>query len=277
MRNEESPSSIAFVGGGNMARAIIGGLLDNGYKANRIAVADPSTDALDALRTMGLSHVATEAAEIVGDASLIVLAVKPQIMSSVVKGFTEHLKAGQTVMSIAAGISVTSLAAMLANPDVGIIRCMPNTPALVSCGASGLFAPPNVDASQRQHAQSTMAAVGTTLWVNNEEQLDAVTAVSGSGPAYFFAFMEAMAHHGERLGLDYAHAYQLTLQTALGAARMAAEQSTSIDALRRNVTSPGGTTEQALQAFERGQLNDLVGTAMDACIARAQTMAKEFN
>jgi pyrroline-5-carboxylate reductase len=277
VRNEQSPSSIAFVGGGNMARAIIGGLLDSGYEANRIAVADPSTDALDALRAMGLSKVATEAATIVGDASLIVLAVKPQVMSSVVNGFAEHLQAEQTVMSIAAGISVAALIAMLGNPGVGVIRCMPNTPALVSCGASGLFAPPNVDEGQRQQAQSTMAAVGTTLWVNSEAQLDAVTAVSGSGPAYFFAFMEAMAHHGERLGLDYDQAYQLTLQTALGAARMAAEQNTPIDALRRNVTSPGGTTEQALLAFEQGKLKDLVGAAMDACVARAETMAREFN
>jgi len=277
VRNEQSPSSIAFVGGGNMARAIIGGLLNNGYEANRVAVADPSIEAREALQALGLSQVASEATDIVGDASLIVLAVKPQVMSSVVAGFTNRLTAGQTVMSIAAGLSVASLASMLGNPHVGIIRCMPNTPALVSCGASGLFAAPNVNAEQRQYAQNTMAAVGTTLWVDSEAQLDAVTAVSGSGPAYFFAFMEAMAQHGERLGLDYARAYQLTLQTALGAARMAAEQGTPIDVLRRNVTSPGGTTEQALLAFQRGKLDDLVGTAMDACVARAQTMSEEFN
>lgn len=277
MRNEESPTNITFVGGGNMARAIIGGLLDNGYEASRIAVADPSDDALAAVRSMGVTRTASQAADIIVDIPLIVLAVKPQVMSTVVAGFANRLTAGQTVMSIAAGVSVASLAAMLGNPDVGIIRCMPNTPALVSCGASGLFSAPGVDAKQRQYAQSTMAAVGTTLWVSSEAQLDAVTAVSGSGPAYFFAFMEAMARHGERLGLDYADAYQLTLQTALGAARMAAEQGTPIEVLRRNVTSPGGTTEQALLAFEQGKLSEIVGTAMNACMTRAQTMAEEFN
>lgn len=277
MINLGAPSSIAFVGGGNMARAIIGGLISNGYQASRIAVADPSAEACAAVKAMDVTQVAHQARDIVTHAALIVLAVKPQVMSAVVAGFADLLTPEQTVMSIAAGVSIKSLESMLGNRGIGVVRCMPNTPALVSCGASGLYATDIVGTEQRLSVETTMAAVGTTLWVSSEAQLDVVTAVSGSGPAYFFAFMEAMAQHGERLGLNAEDAYQLTLQTAMGAARLAMEQGTSIGALRRNVTSPGGTTEQALLAFQQGNLTDLVGSAMDACVARAHTMSQEFN
>lgn len=276
MPSEGRPESIAFVGAGNMASAIIGGLLDNGYSASRIAAADPSARALETLRAMNIGKLTDNALDIVGDAQLVVLAVKPQIMANVIDGLRAGLNAGTTVMSIAAGVSVGSLENMLAAPGVAVVRCMPNTPALVRCGASGLYAPPSVSERERGYAQATMAAVGTSMWVNEESQLDAVTAVSGSGPAYFFAFMEAMIAHGEALGLSHEQAYELTLQTALGAASLASEQQVPIDTLRHNVTSPGGTTERALAAFHAGGLNALVGSAMDACHARAQAMAKEF-
>jgi pyrroline-5-carboxylate reductase len=179
-------------------------------------------------------------------------------------------------MSVAAGISVSALKDQLSNSNAPVVRCMPNTPALVGAGASGLFASPEVTDRQRAGIDAVMGVVGTTVWLEKESHIDVVTAISGSGPAYFFAFMEAMIATGERMGLDHETASQLTLQTALGAAKLATQQSDPVNELRRNVTSPGGTTERALESFDQDNLEALVNRGMQACLARAQEMAKEF-
>ena len=180
------------------------------------------------------------------------------------------------VMSVAAGISVDGLKKQLTNAALPVVRCMPNTPALVGAGASGLFASPEVTAHQRAGIQAVMGVVCTTVWLKEEHQIDCVTAISGSGPAYFFAFMEAMIAAGEKMGLDHETASQLTLQTALGAAKLATQSSDPVTELRRNVTSPGGTTERALNSFNQDNLAALVDQGMQACLDRAQEMAKEF-
>jgi len=274
--SEGRPNSIAFIGAGNMASAIVGGLLDAGYASSRIAVADPSRTALENMRALTISRVSSDARDVVVGAELIILAVKPQVMAEVTAGLKGALEPSSVVMSVAAGISVASLQDMLGNPNAPIVRCMPNTPALVRMGAAGLFASAEVTEAQRTRVEAVMRCVGTTLWVEEEQLLEAVTAVSGSGPAYFFAFMEAMIAKGEQLGLSHDQATALTLRTALGAATLAEEQNIAIDVLRRQVTSPGGTTEQALASFSASGLNTVVADAMQACFDRALTMAKEF-
>ena len=277
MASEEQPKKIAFVGAGNMASAIIRGLLDTGFAPASIAAADPSAAARTALQSLNMTALYEQPQDAVANADLVILAVKPQIMSAVVNGLRDALSPGTTVMSIAAGIPLATLTHWINTPGIHVVRCMPNTPSLIRCGASALYADSSVGRRERHFAETTMAAVGTTLWVDEEAKMDAVTAVSGSGPAYFFAFMESMIENGERLGLSYEQAVTLTLQTALGAARLASEQAIPIDVLRRNVTSPGGTTERALLSFQTEGLSGVVGSAMDACYRRAQDMAKEFN
>lgn len=276
MPSEGRPESIAFVGAGNMASAIIRGLIDGGYAPNCIAAADPSPRALEALRVLNVGHLSADAREVVTQAELVVLAVKPQVMAEVTANLRGVIPPTTTVMSVAAGITADELGAMLGDRELPIVRCMPNTPSLVRAGVAGLYATSTVSDLQRQRVEAVMKAVGMTLWVDNEAMLDAVIAVSGSGPAYFFAFMEAMIAKGEQLGLSHEQATELTLATAVGAARLAAEQSTPLDVLRRSVTSPGGTTEQALRTFAEGGLGQLVDAAMQACIERAQEMAEEF-
>ncbi len=277
MPTQGRPEAIAFIGAGNMANAIIGGLIGSGYSPSQIRAADPSARAREALKALNVQQVFEDPCAAVIDADMVILAVKPQVMAAALDGVKDCLPHECLVVSIAAGISVSSLDRMLGAHQRPIVRCMPNTPSLVYRGVSGLFANPHVSKQQCQYVEATMASVGTTLWLEQEDKLDAVTAVSGSGPAYFFAFMEAMINSGERLGLSREAATELTLQTALGAAHLAAEQPVSIDTLRRNVTSSGGTTERALQAFEQEQLAASVDTAMQACYDRAQAMATEFD
>ena len=267
------PQRIAFIGAGNMAKAIMGGLLDTGVTPEQITAADPFPEALAAVNAMGIGDTSPDAQAVVSDADFVILAVKPQVMADVCHDLNKALNHKPVVMSIAAGITVNALKERLDVPGLPIIRCMPNTPALVRCGAAALFAPDGVSDIQRQQAEAIMAAVGTTLWVEKESALDAVTALSGSGPAYFFAFIEAMISAGEQLGLPWDDAYQLTLQTALGSARLAVEQEQPVATLRRNVTSPGGTTERALNAFARGGLDNLVEQAMAAAFTRSQELS----
>jgi pyrroline-5-carboxylate reductase len=252
-----------------MASAIIGGLLSAGYDPKRLCAVDPSEAALAKLRALGLSELGTQPSQGFKNCELVVLAVKPQFMAAAAKGIKHHLSANTAVMSVAAGISVNALKTQLANASLPVVRCMPNTPALVGAG-------PEITAEQRAGIESVMGVVGTTVWLEEENHIDVVTAISGSGPAYFFAFMEAMITAGEKLGLDQQTASQLTLQTALGAAKLATQGSDAVSELRRNVTSPGGTTERALESFDQDNLAQLVDRGMQACLARAQEMAKEF-
>lgn len=273
-RGDNKPSRIAFIGGGNMASAIIGGLLQKGFSPTQIAAADPSETALQGLRALNITHLFTDGRDAVVGADMVILAVKPQIMKTVAVGLKGAIEDGAIIVSIAAGIPAQVYKDIFED-DVAIIRCMPNTPALVGFGATGLYALPGVSDVQRARADTVMNAVGLTVWVDSESKLDAVTALSGSGPAYFFAFIEAMMRSGETLGLDHETSYRLALQTALGAAQLAHQQNIPIDVLRHNVTSPGGTTERALQSFNDDALPDVVDRAMRACFDRAQALAKE--
>ena len=264
---------LAFIGAGNMATSLIHGLLREGTKPAQLHVADPITEQRGKMDALGVHTHADNNAAIVG-ADVIVLAVKPQVAREVVTALTE-LKPGQLLVSIAAGIDLASLTAWT-HPEQAIVRCMPNTPALLGAGMSGLFANARCSDTQRQAAQTVLATAGDTLWVADERALDAVTAVSGSGPAYFFLLMEAMIDAGVSLGLDQDTATRLTLQTAYGAARMAQESDASPGVLRQNVTSPGGTTAAALGVMQDAGLTATVKKALTAADTRAAELAREF-
>jgi pyrroline-5-carboxylate reductase len=270
------PEHIGFVGTGNMATAIMGGLLAAGYQPDQISGGDPSDSAREQWAARGITALSADAAEVIAEADLVILAVKPQVMQAVTHSLRGTLKQDAVVMSIAAGVTVKALQEMFENPELRVVRCMPNTPALIGLGASGLFASRAVSPEQKKQVGSVMEVVGTAFWLEQESQIDAVTAVSGSGPAYFFAFIEAMIKAGEKLGLEQAIATQLTLQTALGAASLAKNSHESIDILRKNVTSPGGTTARALDSFDRAGLSKVVSQAMEACFDRAVEMSEEY-
>jgi pyrroline-5-carboxylate reductase len=267
---------IAFVGAGNMASSIIGGLVEDGVPAEHIRASDPNPDSLQQLMKIAPVRTCDSNSEAVDGADVVVLAVKPQVMAEVTADLREKVSGqASVVISIAAGITIASLEAGLGSATP-LVRCMPNTPALLRCGATALFANPVANDAQRQCAETTLAAVGTVCWVSEESQLDAVTAVSGSGPAYFFAFMEALVKAGVDLGLSPEVANQLTLQTALGAARMALEGQEPLDELRRRVTSPGGTTERALESFSSSGLDDVIRAAVRAANDRSIELGREL-
>ncbi len=267
---------LAFIGAGNMASALIGGLVKQGFSADRIVATDPLPAALDKLKSVAPVRTTSDNIEAVANADVIVLAVKPQVMKQVLQPLASIVQQRKPlIISIAAGIEIASIARWLGG-DLPIVRCMPNTPALVQLGATGLYANAQVSTEQKQLADSILRAVGISLWVDSEAQLDAVTAVSGSGPAYFFLVMEAMRDAGVKLGLAREVAEQLTLQTALGAARMAIDSDVDVVELRRRVTSPNGTTERAIASFENDQLRAVFERALSACDARSRELAKEL-
>lgn len=262
---------LTFIGGGNMAASLIGGLIAQGYPAARITACDPSGEARQRLAAEFGIQTSDDNARAAAAAEILVLAVKPQVMADVARGLAPALAHRPLILSIAAGIPLAALSRWLGG-GAPLVRCMPNTPALVRTGITGLYADPGVDQAQRQVAERILGAAGATLWVAEEAALDAVTAVSGSGPAYFFLVMEVMMAAAERLGLQPEVARELTLQTALGAARMAMESDVDVAELRRRVTSPGGTTEAAIRVLEAGELGRLFAAAMSAARDRAAEM-----
>ncbi len=268
---------VGFIGAGNMASSIIGGLLEQGLPVENIRASDPSTEALDRLKNMAPILTTQDNATAVEGADIVVLAVKPQVMSQVTASVREPLAAqGAMALSIAAGITLGSLERGL-GAGTPIVRCMPNTPALLRAGASALYGNAAAGPAQREIAEAVLGAVGTVCWVEEESQLDAVTALSGSGPAYFFLFMESMTAAGQDLGLSAEVSRQLAVQTALGSARMAAEGEVDLAELRRRVTSPGGTTEAALRFFQAAGLGDTVAGAMSAAAERSRELAREMD
>ncbi|MGB5324122.1 MAG: pyrroline-5-carboxylate reductase [Pseudomonadales bacterium] len=274
----EIPAStrLGFIGAGNMARSLIGGLRARGMDAGNIAASDPSGDCLAAVKKLGVQAL-TSNIEVVAQSDVVVLAVKPQVMGEVVKGIAGALAQRRPLLvSIAAGIDCDALQRWSGVDDLPIVRCMPNTPALLQCGATGLFANRNVDEKQRELAMALLEAVGLALWVAEETQLDAVTALSGSGPAYFFLLMEQMQRVGEKLGLPADVASALTVQTALGAARMASESGSDVATLRANVTSPNGTTHAAIENFLQNDFARIVEEALRAAQQRSVAMAREL-
>jgi pyrroline-5-carboxylate reductase len=269
-----SKTRIAFIGAGNMAASLIGGLRAKGQEAAQIRASDPGEETRARVSAEHGIEVFADNAQAIEGADVVVLAVKPQAMKAVCEALRPSLKPGQLVVSIAAGITCASMNNWLgAQP---IVRCMPNTPALLRQGVSGLFATNQVTAEQRQQAQELLSAVGVALWLDEEQQLDAVTAVSGSGPAYFFLLIEAMTAAGVKLGLPADIAAQLTLQTALGAAHMAVSSDVDAAELRRRVTSPAGTTEAAIKSFQANGFEALVEKALGAAAHRSAEMAEQL-
>jgi len=265
---------IGFIGGGNMASSLMSGLIASGHSPQQLWVSDINKDQLASLAANLQVNIAPDNETVIQEAEVVVLAVKPQVLRQVaesVAGLIQQKK--PLVVSIAAGITQASLSSWL-GADTAIVRCMPNTPALVLTGATGLHANRNVTEEQRDLAENIMRSVGISLWVDDESDLDAVTAVSGSGPAYYFLLMEAMEKAAEELGLDKHTARLLVQQTALGAAKIALESSESPEQLRKRVTSPGGTTQRAIETFEQGGFTELVSKAMHAARDRSIEMSK---
>lgn len=255
-----------------MASSILGGLIASGHPASALRAADPLPASLERLRDLGELQLFTDNAGACAGSDVVILAVKPQVMAQAMEEIQAAVaEAGALVISIAAGTTLASIQAALGE-QTAVVRCMPNTPALVGAGATGLFASPQVSSSQRELAETVLGAVGLTRWVPRESDLDAVTSLSGSGPAYFFLFTEAMINAACEMGLDRETATALAQQTALGAARMAVEGDADLVELRRRVTSPGGTTERAVECFEHEGLRELVRHAMDAARQRAEDM-----
>ncbi len=271
-----SERTVAFIGGGNMARSLIGGLVADGYPPDRIRVADPNADQRAELGArFGIRADADNRTAIEG-ADAVVLAVKPQVVRDVAEPLGERLRAqGTLVISIAAGLREPDLSRWLGG-DVAVVRTMPNTPALVQTGATALYANAHVNAGQRDLAESLLRAVGITQWLEDEALMDAVTAVSGSGPAYFFLLMEMLENVGADLGLPRASARLLTLETALGAARMALESEEEPAKLRQRVTSPGGTPAAAVNTLEDGGIRELYERALRAAAARADELGRQL-
>lgn len=270
-------NKIVFIGAGNMAAALINGLVQDGYPADRITAADPDTNKTNHLRDCCGVSTSTDNNEAIADADIIVLAVKPQILPEVTKSIAAAVQTAKPlIISIAAGIRTGHLQQWLGK-DIPLIRTMPNTPAMLQTGTTVLCATDAVSEEQRNSAESIMRAVGLALWVEDEAKMDAVTAVSGSGPAYFFLFMEQMIAAAKELGLDSDTARLLTLHTALGAARMALENPDDPSSLRAKVTSPGGTTAAAISVFENGGLQQLIKDALTAARDRSIELSSQVD
>ena len=264
---------IGFIGAGNMARSLAGGLLANGWPKQDLILSDPEADQRTRVsQTMGLAAVENNS-EVADRADVLVLATKPQLLKAVADGIAASVqKTRPLVISIAAGVRIDDLQRWLGG-NLAIVRVMPNTASLIGSGAAGLFANTFATQSQRDEAESILRAVGVTAWVETEDLIDAVTAISGSGPAYFFLVMEELERAAVAHGLDAATARLLTLETAYGAAKMALEGGEEPGQLRRRVTSPGGTTERAIQALEAGHIGELFDNAVTAAVRRARELA----
>ena len=269
-------TTLTFIGVGNIAGSIISGLIADGWDPACIKVADTSTQRLRQLSEQFAITTTTSNSDAADQADVIVLAVKPQVMKSVAQEIAGTVSQQQPlVISIAAGIPAAALGNWLGK-SVAIVRTMPNTPAMVQSGATALYANTCVSEDQQSIAESILRAVGVAIWVDDEAQMDAVTALSGSGPAYFFLFMEALQVAGQQLGLTENTARLLALQTAFGAAKMALESDEDAATLRHQVTSPGGTTEYAIETFQKGGFESLVSKALLAAADRSRELAAKF-
>jgi pyrroline-5-carboxylate reductase len=264
---------IAFIGGGNMASAIIGGLLRQGQPASTMDVVEPFTPARAALLEVTGLTAHAQAGEFLKTADMVIWAVKPQTFKDAALPLRD-LSQGALHLSVAAGIPSGSIAQWLNNDR--IVRTMPNTPALIGKGICALYARPGVDEAEKTWATQVMGTTGDVLWLSAEEQLDAVTALSGSGPAYMFYFMEAMTEAGISMGLEPEQAYQLAIATLIGAGELARASTESPEVLRQRVTSKGGTTYAAITSMEANGVKALFAQAMRAAQQRAKELGEEF-
>ena len=262
-------TKLAFLGAGNIAQAIIGGLITTGFDPDDICASDPSEEQLAKLHKIGVKTSSDNLAAI-AEAEVVVLSIKPDVVEQICREISS-MTAGKLFISVAAGITATSLESWLQSSI--IIRCMPNTPALVMKGMTGLYATDAVSSEQREIADTILSAVGETLWFEEESKLDAVTAVSGSGPAYFFYIIEVMQAAALAAGLTQQESSTLVLQTALGAAEMALQSSEPAAELRRKVTSPGGTTAAALEVLQQEGLDEIFLHAVTAAKKRSEELS----
>lgn len=268
---------VGFLGGGNMARSLIGGLIANGFDAASIYVSDPLEQARDFLAKKFSVNVTENNAEVVAASSAVILAVKPQIAEDVLTTQVDVFQQNRPLLiSIAAGIRLQELDTW-SGSQLAIVRMMPNTPALIQQGITAMHANELVTPALKDAAQSILSAVGETVWVERESQLDAVTAVSGSGPAYFFYLIEAMEQAAQELGLDNNTANRLAVQTAVGASLLASQSTESPEALRKQVTSPGGTTEAAVRELQIANVKSHIVRAILAAEHRAVQLSDEFS
>lgn len=265
---------IGFIGGGNMAGALIAGLVKQLDSAKQVHVVDLNQDSLQSLESRFGVCTATTMDDKLGDLDIIVLAVKPQQMQAVAASLAPYISS-QLLLSVAAGIRAADLSRWLSGHEK-IVRAMPNTPAMIGLGMSGLYAMAAVTEPERELAQAIMQAVGDTIWVQDESMIDAVTAISGSGPAYVFYFIEAMQEAAMKLGFDAAQARQLSLATFNGAAQLAQQSDESVDILRQRVTSKGGTTYAALCSMDDSAVKPAIHRAIQAAAQRGKELGDEF-
>ena len=270
-----STTRIAFIGAGNMAASLIGGLRAQGVDADSIRASDPGAETRGKIAAEHGIAVFADNAEAIEGADVVLIAVKPQAMKAVCEALRPSLKPNQLVVSIAAGITSGQLDRWLGGGQA-VVRAMPNTPALLGAGVTGLFATAGVSAAQRAQADTVLASAGRTVWIEDEARMDTVTAVSGSGPAYVFLLAEAMEAAGIAQGLPAEAARTLVVQTLLGASRMLDESGEAPAELRRRVTSPNGTTEAAIKSFQAGGFEALVETALGAAAHRSAEMAEQL-
>jgi pyrroline-5-carboxylate reductase len=268
--------NIAIIGAGNMGASLLGGLVAKDYPLNKITIADPSTEKLTPLQKQYKVQISTANLTIVKTASVIIFAIKPQIFAEVARELADTIQQQKPlIISIAAGITLSAMQQWLGK-KIPIVRSMPNTPALIGCGASALLANPYVSEQQKQMTEMILQTVGITTWLDDEKLMDVITALSGSGPAYFFSIIEALQEAGEKLGLTPEVARLFTLQTAYGAARMAIEDKRTTQELRKAVTSPGGTTAAALQVLEKYNIVNIMTETVLAAKNRAEELANTF-
>jgi pyrroline-5-carboxylate reductase len=266
--------NVVFIGGGNMADALIGGMLKNGFAADQLRAVDVSGDARRRLADKYRVECFDEARKAQRPGDVVVFAVKPQQMKEAAR-FSGLKDNANLVISIAAGVTLATLSRWLGG-YARMIRAMPNTPALIGAGITGLHAPQGVSEAEKKQAEAILGAVGATVWIEDEALLDAVTAVSASGPAYVFWFIEQLANAGESLGLPVETARKLALETVLGSARLAAQSADSPAVLRERVTSKGGTTERALASMRADRLDELIARAVRAANERARELGDEL-
>lgn len=265
---------ITIIGGGNMGASLLGGLIANHYPPQNIWITDTEPSTLQKLQTKFNVHVTTNNLDAISDSSIIILAVKPNILSTVCKELASPIQQKRPlILSIAAGITIASLEKWLGD-KIAIVRAMPNTPALIGCGATALYANQYTTPAQRNIAETILRSVSIVIWLEQENLMDVVTAVSGSGPAYFFLIIEALQNAAEELGLTEEQARLLTLQTAYGASRMALGSEMNAKELRACVTSKGGTTEAAIRVFEEENIHQIIKNALNAAKKRSEELGK---
>jgi len=266
--------NIGFIGAGNMALAIIKGLIDSGQEPKTIWASDRDEQKLNQLNQAYAIHTDLNNNSISTKCRTLILAVKPQNMQEVCEQMKNHVENDSLIISIAAGIRLAKIHDWLGQQNVEIIRCMPNTPAMLGCGATGFYTADETSEASRKKAENIFKNTGEFIWVDTEDKINIVTALSGSGPAYFYLFTEYLITAAENLGLNHEQASKLAIQTLYGAGKMAKSNEQDIATLRRQVTSPGGTTERAIQSFDSNNINQIIEQAVNSAYQRSIVLSK---